>query len=270
MADQEDQQLGQADVDAALAPATGGGGEAGSGAPPSSNASQGLSQADIDAALAGAETTAGDDAGKDDAAATADTNVGLTQADIDAALAGASTPATAVESATEGEAAQAASAPEGAPPPADPRLDSTGKPFDEIAAAMAAEIEEAAQQSPAAAGAASPPAGSPPDLSGATPLELDVLSESQAEASAMAQGIGLLSDVELHVKIELGRAQKTIEEVLALGSGSVVELDRLAGDPVDIYANERLVARGEVLVLNDNLCIRVNEIASRESGAEVA
>jgi flagellar motor switch protein FliN/FliY len=47
-----------------------------------------------------------------------------------------------------------------------------------------------------------------------------------------------------------------------LGVGAVVELDKLAGDPVDIYVNERLVARGEVLVLNDNFCVRINQIHS--------
>lgn len=72
----------------------------------------------------------------------------------------------------------------------------------------------------------------------------------------------LLDDVELDVKIELGRASLCIDEVLRLGVGSVVELDKLAGDPVDVYINERLAARGEVLVLNDNLCVRVNDILS--------
>ncbi len=52
------------------------------------------------------------------------------------------------------------------------------------------------------------------------------------------------------------------EDVLRLGQGSVVELDKLAGDPVDVLVNERLVARGEVLVLNDNFCVRINEILS--------
>jgi flagellar motor switch protein FliN/FliY len=74
--------------------------------------------------------------------------------------------------------------------------------------------------------------------------------------------IELLDDVELDVKIELGRTEMRIEDVLQLGAGSVVELDKLAGDPVDIFINERLVARGEVLVLNDNFCVRVNEILS--------
>jgi flagellar motor switch protein FliN/FliY len=53
-----------------------------------------------------------------------------------------------------------------------------------------------------------------------------------------------------------------IEDVLKLAEGSVVELDKLAGDPVDVFVNEQLVARGEVLVLNDNFCVRINEIVS--------
>lgn len=74
--------------------------------------------------------------------------------------------------------------------------------------------------------------------------------------------IELLQDVSLRVKIELGRSRMLVEDVLRLGEGSVVELDKLAGDPVDVYVNERLVARGEVLVLNDSFCVRVNEIIS--------
>lgn len=75
-------------------------------------------------------------------------------------------------------------------------------------------------------------------------------------------GINLLDDVELNVRIELGRTEMYIEDVLRLGGGSVVQLDKLAGDPVDVYVNERLVARGEVLVLNDNFCVRINDIIS--------
>jgi flagellar motor switch protein FliN/FliY len=55
-----------------------------------------------------------------------------------------------------------------------------------------------------------------------------------------------------------------VEEVLKLGEGSVVELDKLAGDPVDVYVNDRFIARGEVLVLNDNFCVRINEILSND------
>jgi flagellar motor switch protein FliN/FliY len=80
---------------------------------------------------------------------------------------------------------------------------------------------------------------------------------------AVASKIDLLNDVQLHVKIELGRSRMLVEDVLKLSDGSVVELDKLAGDPVDVYVNERLVARGEVLVLNDNFCVRISEIISK-------
>ena len=90
-----------------------------------------------------------------------------------------------------------------------------------------------------------------------------------AEGTAVSSGLELLGDVDLNVSIELGRTEMTVEDVLRLGEGSVVELDKLAGDPVDIFVNSRLIARGEVLVLNDNFCIRVNEIvADLEAQAE--
>ncbi|MBU0639920.1 MAG: flagellar motor switch protein FliN [Planctomycetes bacterium] len=74
--------------------------------------------------------------------------------------------------------------------------------------------------------------------------------------------IELLDDVELDVRIELGRTEMYIEDVLKLAVGSVIELDKLAGDPVDIFVNERLIARGEVLVLNESFCVRINDILS--------
>ncbi len=83
-----------------------------------------------------------------------------------------------------------------------------------------------------------------------------------AENQKKPEGIDLLSDVNLNVKIELGRTRMLVEDVLRLGEGSVVELDKLAGDPVEVYVNDRHVARGEVLVLNDNFCVRINEIVA--------
>jgi flagellar motor switch protein FliN/FliY len=92
------------------------------------------------------------------------------------------------------------------------------------------------------------------------PLELPNF--QQVMQDAQVSSIDLLRDVELNVKIELGRSRMLVEDVLKLGEGSVVELDKLAGDPVDVFVNDRLVARGEVLVLNDNFCVRVNEIVA--------
>jgi len=96
----------------------------------------------------------------------------------------------------------------------------------------------------------------------------DLPNFQQAMADAQVSSVDLLRDVELNVKIELGRSRMLVEDVLKLAEGSVVELDKLAGDPVDVFVNDRLVARGEVLVLNDNFCVRVNEIiaGAKEEG----
>jgi flagellar motor switch protein FliN/FliY len=90
---------------------------------------------------------------------------------------------------------------------------------------------------------------------------------SGAPPSTEAATIELIRDVELDLKIELGRTHMYLEDVLKLRKGSVVPLDKLAGDPVDIYVNGRLIARGEVLVLNDNFCVRVAELVSGELSA---
>jgi flagellar motor switch protein FliN/FliY len=64
----------------------------------------------------------------------------------------------------------------------------------------------------------------------------------------------------MDLRIELGRTQMRLEDVLQLRGGSVVALDKLAGDPVDVFVNGRLIARGEVLVMNDNFCIRITDL----------
>jgi flagellar motor switch protein FliN/FliY len=88
--------------------------------------------------------------------------------------------------------------------------------------------------------------------------------ESSPRPARTKQPLDILQDVELDLRIELGRTEMLIEEVVALKEGSVVTLDKLAGDPVDILVNGRLIARGEVLVLNDNFCVRVAEILTPE------
>ncbi|MBX3394082.1 MAG: flagellar motor switch protein FliN [Phycisphaerae bacterium] len=101
-------------------------------------------------------------------------------------------------------------------------------------------------------------AGSAAVTAGAMALDLPDFGGGLSETDE--KGISLIGDVRLDVKIELGRADMYIEDVLKLGEGAVVELDKLAGDPVDVLVNDRLVARGEVLVLNDNFCVRISEI----------
>ena len=104
-------------------------------------------------------------------------------------------------------------------------------------------------------------AGSPAESEASDgPASYALPSLDGVSGAGSANDLSMLSDVNLHVKIELGRTQMLVEDVLCLNSGSVIELDKLAGDPVDIYVNGRAVARGEVLVLNDNFCVRVSEI----------
>jgi flagellar motor switch protein FliN/FliY len=82
----------------------------------------------------------------------------------------------------------------------------------------------------------------------------------EAITDAIKSELSMLSDVHMDVRIELGRTRMYVEDVLKLNSGAVVELDKLAGDPVDVFVNDRRVARGEVLVLNDMFCVRINEV----------
>ena len=74
--------------------------------------------------------------------------------------------------------------------------------------------------------------------------------------------MGFLDDVAMHVTVELGRTQLTVAELLGLGVGSVVELDRPAGAPVDIFVNGKLIAHGEVVVVDDEYGFRISEIVS--------
>ncbi len=90
-------------------------------------------------------------------------------------------------------------------------------------------------------------------------LELPDFSDTGEQRSDRA-ALSLLRDVDLRVKVELGRTMMYVEDVLRLNENSIIELDKLAGDPVDIFVNDRPVARGEVLVVNDNFCVRVSEI----------
>ncbi len=77
--------------------------------------------------------------------------------------------------------------------------------------------------------------------------------------------INLLMDVNLLFTVELGRTQMPIKHVLELQKGSVVELDRVAGEPVDVYVNEHLMARGEVVVVDDKFGVRITELIAPET-----
>ncbi len=90
-----------------------------------------------------------------------------------------------------------------------------------------------------------------------------------AIGSASEVPMSMLMDLTLPVAIELGRTTMSVQEILQLGRGSVVQLERLAGEPIDIYVGDRRFAEGEVVVLGENFGVRVTRIVSRSNGAEL-
>jgi flagellar motor switch protein FliN/FliY len=80
--------------------------------------------------------------------------------------------------------------------------------------------------------------------------------------SSHPTNIDLLMDVSLRVSVELGRTRMQLAQILELQHGSVIELDRLAGDPVDIFVNDCMVARGEVVIVDDKFGVRITEMIS--------
>ncbi len=83
------------------------------------------------------------------------------------------------------------------------------------------------------------------------------------QMNATEQGnIGLLMDVYMEMTVELGRTKRLIKDILGMGEGTIIELDKLAGEPVDILVNHKLIAKGEVVVIDENFGVRVTEIVS--------
>ncbi len=107
-------------------------------------------------------------------------------------------------------------------------------------------------------GPAQGPAMAPPNVQ---PIQFANL---QAAPAGGEQGnIGLLMDVYMEMTVELGRTRKRIKDILGIGEGTIIELDKLAGEPVDILVNHKLIAKGEVVVIDENFGVRVTEIVSQ-------
>lgn len=87
--------------------------------------------------------------------------------------------------------------------------------------------------------------------------------ESPSITQAEARNLNMLLDIPLQVTVELGRTKRSVKEILELSSGSIIELDKLAGEPVDILVNSRLIAKGEVVVIDENFGVRITDILSQ-------
>ena len=100
------------------------------------------------------------------------------------------------------------------------------------------------------------PEAAPPDVE---PAEFATFPPASTQPKG-ADNIDLLMDVDLNVTVELGRVDMTVKDVLNLGSGSIIELEKLAGEPVDILVNGLTVAHGEVVVIDEKFGVRVTKV----------
>lgn len=102
-------------------------------------------------------------------------------------------------------------------------------------------------------------------LAGVSFLSMPAAGPGQASGGGRSWGIEMLRDVEMEVTCELGRTRMTVRQLLALAPGDVVELDRLAGSPADLLVNGTLLARGEVVVVDESFGLRITEIVTRDA-----
>jgi len=130
-------------------------------------------------------------------------------------------------------------------------------------AAKAASAPQASRTAPAGGApsfASPPPRGSqqPAPLVDVHPAEFTPLMPRGASGSGGK--IDLIADIPVRVTVELGKTRKNISEILAITPGSVVELDKMAGEPVDVLVNGKLIAKGEVVVIDENFGVRITEV----------
>ncbi|NPV60521.1 MAG: flagellar motor switch phosphatase FliY [Actinobacteria bacterium] len=146
----------------------------------------------------------------------------------------------------------------------------------DFAKSLADEVmEEEEEATVPASGARSEEHGSSPVESGleeaAEPpvqvkrAEFQPVRGDNGDGSHEDENLEIIMDIEVEVTVELGRTRMKIKDVLALGEGSVVELDKLVGEPMDIYANDKLIARGEVVVIEEDFGVRITEIVKGRS-----
>ncbi|HWJ80386.1 MAG TPA: flagellar motor switch phosphatase FliY [Niallia sp.] len=102
--------------------------------------------------------------------------------------------------------------------------------------------------------------GPPPSVQPAVFTSFETAPKMETET----KNLDMLMDIPLQVTVELGRTKRSVKEILELSSGSIIELDKLAGEPVDILVNNRLVAQGEVVVIDENFGVRVTDIVSQK------
>jgi flagellar motor switch protein FliN len=94
-----------------------------------------------------------------------------------------------------------------------------------------------------------------------------VAAATSATVSPQANNMDVIMDVNLHVIVEVGKARMTVQDLLQLGQGSVIELEKLAGEPLDIYVNGKHVAKGGAVIVNEKFGVRLTDVISPEARA---
>lgn len=150
--------------------------------------------------------------------------------------------------------------PEASSVPASTAATPAPTPAPAAAPAAAAAAPMMASAAPYGMGGARVAQGVPVQAAQFTPLSTTPVQVNEAN-------IGLILDVPLQVTVELGRTKKSIKDILELSNGSIVELDKLAGESVDIHVNGKLLAKGEVVVIDENFGVRITDIVSPEERA---
>ena len=178
---------------------------------------------------------------------------------------------------SDGEAAAAASTPADggeAPSPAQPAPE-TAPPATPTAApspppAAPTPAPTAAPSPPPAAAYSEPAYAAPQKQIQATPYSYKSLGpERPSDLNLNENNLELIMTVPVQITVELGKTKKKIKDIAELTVGNIVELDRQAGDQVDVVANGRLIARGDVVVVDDNYSVRITEIVkSKETASE--
>ncbi len=130
--------------------------------------------------------------------------------------------------------------------------DNLAKVADDLAASMAAPV--------AGVPTGVPPTEPPPPP--APPAGASAPADAPKPATKEARNLDLILDIPLRVTVELGRARMVVSELLNLSQGSVVELAKLAGEPLEVLVNDKLVARGEAVVVNEKFGVRLTDIIS--------
>ena len=126
-----------------------------------------------------------------------------------------------------------------------------------MAAMMTAMTTAMANNAPAPAAASKQ---ADPKVISTKPVPMKEMDVEEGLGKEQAQNLDLIMEVPLQVSVEIGRTQRKVQEILSFSKGSLVVLDKLAGDQVDLFVNGKCIARGDVVVIDDNFGVRVTEI----------